>query len=136
MDKIQWKKNSLLSRLSTNVVADEDIEKDPDYVMPDSELDRVLSEIFSVNPRTGLPYGDLSYFLSPNGNPTIKAWLENNLLKPRFGERLKTEGITDDMIEEYSRGADESVKDYETRLFGIFADAKKTADELSKQPKE
>ena len=27
--------------------------------------------------------GDLSYYLSPDGNPTVKQWLENNLLKPR-----------------------------------------------------
>ena len=33
--------------------------KDPEYVMSDSDIDRVLNEIFSVDPISGFPQGDL-----------------------------------------------------------------------------
>ena len=55
---------------------------DPEYVPSTSQLDEILKDIFSVDPESGLPRGDLAYYLSPDGNPTVKAWLENNLLKP------------------------------------------------------
>lgn len=99
------------------VVSSEPIEQaEPEYVPDTSELMNILNEIFSVDERTGQPLGDLSYFLSPNGNPTVKAWLENNLLKPRFGEKMHNPDITDDMLIEFSRGADESVDSYAARL--------------------
>lgn len=91
----------------------------PDYVMDESDLMRVINEIFSVDERTGQPMGDLAYFMSPNGNPTVKAWLENNLLKPRFGEKMHDEKITDDLMVEMSRGADESLDDFGVRLAGL-----------------
>ena len=56
---------------------------DPEFVPTESELNNILKEIFSVDPVIGLPVGDLAYYLSPNGNPQVKEWLETNLLKPR-----------------------------------------------------
>lgn len=56
---------------------------DPEFVPTESELNNILKEIFSVDPVSGLPVGDLAYYLSPNGNPQVKEWLETNLLKPR-----------------------------------------------------
>lgn len=94
-----------------------------EYIMPDSELDRVIREIFSVDERTGLPMGDLAYYLSPDGNPTVKQWLENNLLKPRAERGQNPEEMTDDLINEFSRGADESVDEYQTRLMGYYDSA-------------
>ena len=54
----------------------------PDGVQK-NDLDNILSEIFSPDPLTGAPKGDIAYYLSPDGNPMIKQWLENNLLSPR-----------------------------------------------------
>lgn len=94
---------------------------DPDYVITDSEMDRIFKEIFSVDEKSGLPKGDLAYFLSPDGNPQVKAWLENNLLKPRAVSTGTTlEGVTDDMLAEFARGSNESPEDYATRLKGIY----------------
>ena len=79
------------------------------FVKSDDILSKVFAEVFAVNPDTGLPNGDLSYFLSPDANPEIRMWLENNLLKPRMkssGTSLK--GVTDDLINEFSRSSDES----------------------------
>lgn len=97
---------------------------DPEYVPSTSQIDEILKDIFSVDPESGLPRGDLAYYLSPDGNPTIKAWLENNLLKPRAARvGSSIEGVTDDMLIEYSRGKDESVADYAERLRSIYDSA-------------
>lgn len=94
---------------------------DPEYVPTDSEMDRIFKEIFSVDENSGLPKGDLAYYLSSDGNPQVKAWLENNLLKPRAAATGTTlEGVTDDMLAEFARGSKESPEDYATRLKGIY----------------
>lgn len=96
---------------------------DPEYVPTDSDMDRILKEIYSVDENSGLPTGDLAYYLSPDGNPQVKAWLENNLLKPRAAARgTSIEGVTDDMIAEYSKGSNETAEDYTLRLRKIYDD--------------
>lgn len=97
---------------------------DPDYVPTDSDMDRILREIYSVDEKTGLPQGDLAYYLSPDGNPQVKSWLENNLLKPRaVNNGTSVDGVTDDMLAEYQKMPNESVYDYATRLRGIYDSA-------------
>ena len=121
MDKALYKFMSIYQGLQTNLA--EPIPY-PEYVPNDSELDNILREIFSVDEVTGLPKGDLAYYLSPDGNPTVKQWLENNLLRPRASRGENPADLTDDLIVEFSRGADESVSDYSTRLLGIYDSAK------------
>lgn len=92
--------------------------------LDDSQLKRVLDEIFSVDDISGLPRGDIQYWMSSEGNSQVKQWLENNLLKPRAKQSgTSIEGVTDDMIVEMSRKADESVSDYALRLRGIYDSA-------------
>lgn len=100
----------------------------PEPVKSDSEIDFILKEIFSVDPRTGLPMGDIAYYLSPDGNPAVKDWLVNNLLKPRSGGNEFNPDLTDDLIVEMSRQHNESVDDYSSRLMGIYDDAKQFYD--------
>lgn len=96
---------------------------DPEYVPTDSEMDRILKEIYSVDENSGLPKGDLSYYLSPDGNPQVKAWLENNLLKPRAAARgTSVDGVTDDMLAEFAKGSNETAEDYTMRLKKIYDD--------------
>lgn len=93
--------------------------------LDDSQLKKVLDEIFSVDPQTGLPKGDIQYWLSSEGNPQIKQWLENNLLKPRAKQSgTSVEGVTDDMIFEMSRKADESASAYAKRISSLYDSAK------------
>lgn len=104
---------------------------DPEYVPTTSQIDEILKDIFSVDPDSGLPRGDLAYYLSPDGNPTVKAWLENNLLKPRAARvGSSVDGVTDDMLNEYSRGKDESVVDYAERLRSIYDTATAEIEKL------
>lgn len=97
---------------------------DPPYVIPDTDLDRIIRDIFTVDEISGLPKGDISYYLSPDGNPTVKLWLENNLLKPRSVNSDSTLGLDDDIIFEFSRKPDESVFDYSSRLSDLYNKAK------------
>lgn len=97
---------------------------DPEYVLVDDDFQRILREIYSVDELTGLPKGDLAYYLSADGNPQVKAWLEANLLKPRAVKQgTSIEGVTDDMLAEFAQGRDESPFAYRERLTGIYNDA-------------
>ena len=111
---------------------------DPEYVPTDTDMDRILREIYSVDELTGLPKGDLVYYLSPDGNPQVKAWLENNLLKPRAAKLgTSLEGVTDDMLAEFSKSAGESGSDYRARMMSIYESTTKEIEEYkSKLPKD
>lgn len=98
-----------------------------EYIEPldDSQLKRVLDEIFAVDQDSGLPKGDIQYWLSSEGNPQIKQWLENNLLKPRAkSSGSSIEGVTDDLIVEFSRKSGESFDSYTSRLASLYESAK------------
>lgn len=113
---------------------------DEPEVQIDSALKEVLDEIFSVDPVTGNPRGDIQYFMSKDGNPQVKAWLESNLLQPRR-ENPSYDGVdvTDDLIAEFSRKSGENVEAYASRLDGLRTEAmenyKKAQAELN-QPSE
>ena len=84
-----------------------------------NDIDNILSEIFAPDPLTGAPKGDIAYYLSPDGNPMIKQWLETNLLAPR-GVTSSNGQYDDDTIAEYSRNADETVDAYRERIIGYI----------------
>ena len=83
---------------------------DFDYVSPrpadpapdimQTSLKEVLDEIFAVDPISGFPKGDIQYYLSSEGNPQVKQWLENNLLKPRLSGGSSLEDITEYLLSE------------------------------------
>lgn len=107
----------------------EPVSQDREYVPLETRVDCILSDIFSVDEVSGLPKGDLAYYLSENGNPEVREWLQNNLLKPRGSSSgTSVEGVTDDMLAEYQRNSGESINDYRQRLYGYFVEAKKFAD--------
>lgn len=95
----------------------------PEMELDESQLKAVLDEIFSVDPVSGFPKGDIQYYLSSEGNPQVKQWLENNLLKPRMASSSNPEGVTDDMIAEFARKPDESYYSYASRLASIRDEA-------------
>lgn len=97
-------------------------------------LSAVLDEIFSVDPISGFPKGDIQYYLSADGNPTVKQWLETNLLQPRGISNNTPEGVTDDDLFEFSRKSDESVDAYRERMMSIYQQAKDFA-EMNQEPK-
>ena len=105
-------------------------------VKHDSELDQVIKEIFSVDEVSGFPRGDIQYFLSKDGNPQVKAWLEANLLSPRAKQNGSDPShISDDLIVEMSRRDGETTDDYSSRLMSIYDEAKNNYQSLLAQQK-
>lgn len=106
-------------------------DNDPCWVEPDpeirseSDLMKVLDSIFTVDEKSGLPKTDVQYYLSENGNPQVREWLINNLMKPRADKlRSSVEGVTDDMMFEFTRKPGEEIDDYRLRIFNLGAQAK------------
>lgn len=91
------------------------------FVEPDietSDLDAVLREIFFTDPVSGFPTGDIQYYMSKDGNPLVKDWLEKNLMMPREKPMNDTK-YDDDLIFEMSKKVDESFEDYRQRITKI-----------------
>lgn len=107
---------------------------DPVPQPDNSELKQVLDEIFSVDPVSGFPKGDIQYYLSADGNPMVKQWLETHLLKPRQSSGQSMQGLTDDMIVEFSRADGESIEDYQARLTSLYDSAKAEFERLNVSP--
>lgn len=109
---------------------------DKPYDVQQTSLMDVLNEIFSVDAVSGFPKGDIAYFLSKDGNPQVKAWLESNLLSPRAKLSGTTiEGVTDDVIADFARNDGESAVDYANRLRGYYDAAKAEYERSLNEPK-
>lgn len=105
---------------------------EPHYIEPQKKSDvpettkQLLDLIFSVDPVTHLPKGDLSMFLSPKTNAEVRLFIEQNLMNPQQegqGLSLPTETvnqlretITDDDIASFSRNYNETTEDYAERI--------------------
>ena len=100
-----------------------------------NDVDNILSEIFAPDPITGAPKGDIAYYLSPDGNPMIKQWLETHLLAPR-GVISSNGQYDDDTIAEYSRNADESVDSYRERIIGYIESNRAIIENAKNETKE
>lgn len=125
MDKRLFKLYSMVQATDNNPCF---VEPEPE-VRTESDLNRVLESIFTVDEKTGLPRTDIQYYLSSNANPTVKQWLIDNLMKPRADKlRSSVEGVTDDMLIEFTRQADEDVDSYRKRIYQIGVEAKAFCD--------
>lgn len=114
-----------------------DIERLPiedSNIVLESDLKPIFDEIFSVDPITGNPRGDIAYFLSKDGNPQVKAFIESALFSQRSDDSLRDpEKFSDDLIVEYSRKDNESVKDYASRLASYRDEAIKSYEKYKYQ---
>lgn len=92
------------------------------------KFEDLLDIIYSIDPRTGTPRGDLAMFTSADANPEIRAFIQSNLMMEMpssDGTGLKmpdavknsfNRNISDDDIALLSRNQDESVDEYAERL--------------------
>lgn len=103
------------------------IDPQPDVVQKHQQL---FDMIFSVNPVTGFPNGDLACYLGENTNPEIKIFIESQLLKeipvdsglsiPQDVLNQMNSKITDDDIAKFSRNHGETADDYAKRMSDYF----------------
>lgn len=130
MKKELASKFAFLAPVSNNLVSLDYVEED---VTPshESQFDIILNEIFSVDPVSGLPKGDIAYYLTENGNPQVREWIKNNLLQPRSViSGADPSKVSDDLIVEFSRGADETNEAYAMRLSSIRSEAEENYRKL------
>ena len=120
-------KRSVLQKLAQFEFCDKSVfyvEPTPKYELNENDLDAVLKEVFSVDPVSGFPKGDIQYWLSKDGNPMVKDWLTNNLLSPRAKlTGTSVEGVTDELIAQMAHRSGESLSDYQKRLTSIYDEA-------------
>lgn len=108
--------------------------KKSDVVPPQEEL---FNQIFSINPKTNLPDGDIAIFMSQNTSPEIKDFIQRNLMSPIDLENdgAKYDGLDDDTLAQYTRDANESVTDYRNRMYrevySQYLERKKAAEQSS-----
>ena len=90
-------------------------EQKPNIVRSDDSL---FAAIFTVNPLTKLPDGDLAIFMSEKTSPEVRMFIEQNLLRDvGEGESVQAADMSDDEIVRYSRKHGESVGDYRQRIY-------------------
>lgn len=84
-----------------------------------SETENLFDQIFSVDPRTLLPNGDIAIWMSQNTSPEIRNFISQNLMSPvpLDSDGAKYDGLTDDDVVMYTRNQGESIADYRSRLF-------------------
>lgn len=99
-----------------------------------SPQDSLLSIIYAPDPLTGLPTGDIQYFVSDKANPDVKAFILDNLMRDvSAGKNVANpSGLSDDALLELSRGRDESVQEYAQRLRSEVDSFKFLREQLSK----
>lgn len=85
---------------------------------PDPKQD-IFDRIFSVDPRTKLPSGDIALFMTQNTSPEVRDFIQQNLMRPVNADTDagKYDGLDDDIIALYTRGADEDIYDYRDRMY-------------------
>ena len=88
---------------------------------PITDAERLFMTIYSVNPRTHLPDGDIAMFMSDNTAPEIRDFISKNLMQD-YGSLVdgaKYDGVDDDTLAMYTRNQGESLQDYRDRMYGV-----------------
>lgn len=99
------------------------------------EVDSLLDIIYSKDPITGLPRGDLSMFLSDKTNPQVRLFIEQNLLTARSENTPSVlpddvvnqyrKVLTDDDIARYTRNHGESIEEYTKRMYDDISEQRR-----------
>lgn len=80
--------------------------------------DTLLSVIYAPDVRTGLPTGDIQYYVSDKANPDVKQFILQNLMMDVSSAKNITNpsGLSDDALLELSRNSNETPDQYISRL--------------------
>lgn len=115
---------------------------EPEIPEPDdgckSPQDSLLSIVYGRDERTGLPIGDLQYYVSDKANPQIKEFILANLMNDVSAAQnvAAKYNISDDDILALSIQKDETLADYVERLNTSIERDKWLMDEYKKQSKQ
>lgn len=97
--------------------------------------DSLLSIIYAPDSRTGLPTGDLNYYVSDRANEDVKAFILKNLMMDVSAAKNvpNPSGLSDDALLELSRGSNETVDDYVMRMNHEIETFKFFQEQMKKQ---
>lgn len=130
----------LTSQLQDVDYPDMYVEELPD--IDNSSTEKSLFDIvFSVDPDTLLPVGDIAMLLSDKTHPDVKLFIERNLMNPvdlSSDGSGQFAGLSDDDIQHFTRGRDESYDIYRRRVWDSLVSNIKDSRKVSKdaQPSE
>lgn len=94
--------------------------------------DSLLSVIYAPDSRTGLPTGDLTYYVSDKANPQVKQFILDNLLMDVSAAKNPAipEGIDSTLAFDLMRKQGEGVQEYAERLNQFSVDNRNFAQML------
>ena len=97
--------------------------------------DSLLSVIYAPDARTGLPTGDIQYYVSDRASEDVKQFILKNLMKDVSVAKnvANPVGLSDDALLELSRGLFESVDDYVLRMQQQVDNFKFIREQVAKQ---
>lgn len=97
---------------------------DDDTLSADEQL---LRNIFSIDPVTKLPSGDIAIFVNKNTSDSVRKYIQENLLHPMNADHDSSgyPDLSDDDIALYTRSADETVYQYRDRLLSALKENSK-----------
>lgn len=90
----------------------------------DSQL---LNLIFSIDPITRLPYGDVQQYMSENVSPQIRDYIRQQFLQPNNSGVIDTHGLSDDDISELSRRSGEDSYAYRDRIVSYLSSLRESS---------
>lgn len=93
-------------------------EKELQKVRPVKAEDAFLKLVYSPDPVTKLPTGDLAYMVSDKANPEVKNWVLQNIMIDVSSASMPAapKGLSDDDIAALARDPKESVQSYMERV--------------------
>lgn len=92
-----------------------------DPVVDGNSDSQLLNLIFSIDPTTRLPYGDVQQYMSENVSPQIRDYIRQQFLQPNNGGVINTNGLSDDDISELSRRSGEDSYAYRERMVSYLS---------------
>lgn len=104
----------------------------------------LFDAIYTADPNTGLPSGDIAVFLSEKTNPQVRMFIEQKLMNPRAenpGLSLEQEIVnkfgqmSDDDISYFSRNHGESAEEFQDRIRLFMENQKREIAEKKKNAK-
>lgn len=118
---------------------DEPEEIELEKVVFSSKGEELFDNIFSVDPVTGLPAGDLALFMNKNTSPEVRQYITDNLMRDVSSASAPAvsakdfKDLDDDMIESLSRKSNESLSSYRDRMIDFVRSQQESVKQQSLQ---
>lgn len=106
-----------LENMPITPVVDDEVKKSDNQ---DSK-ENLFNQIYSVNPLTNLPQGDIAVFMNANTSPQVRDFIVNELMRPDGTEKATSfDGLSDDELYSLSRQHGEDIQAYKLRMFNVI----------------